>query len=324
MNLLVNHPMYSKSKVAKALKYLLRSPSTKESRQPPQYKIITMPQQLAEALAWTENTLNPIQYQPIGFDIETTGLSLTEDKIVGFSVYTPWNNTSYYCPLAHTNGDNFSNPPGTVSVEAEISQIFHNHKVIPIHHNGYEFDEIILRRAGYKLPIALDSYILAKQACLQNLSLKDLSLDMGIMSFRDIIKYSDLEIPAGKTFADLEISYEPNAHNAPLPSKALKYAADDAYNAYHLFSEILQILVNTIGESAAFTTTIDQTYHANYLVRNSYVGYDVDNELLTKFATEFEHDVTRLEESLRSEIKTKMGWNTLSSSEEQNSLFALT
>lgn len=211
----------------------------------------------------------------IAFDTETTGLDYQHDTLVGFSFSTD-GHTGYYVPIAHSYlgvGDQVS----AHAAKKAIGEIF---KRNVIGHN-IKFDlHFITRYLGVdRLPIYGDTMVLAwlgdsaRSLSMDNLSLSLLHHEM--IHFKDTVK-------KGESFSSVAIE------------DACRYAAEDAYITYRLYTVLRDQLVAKGGEEALQEAELIEFPFTMTLLAMEKAGIAVDVRVLDLFKTEVAAEIAAL------------------------------
>ncbi len=226
----------------------------------------------------------------VAFDCETTGLDVTKDTLVGFSLSVK-EGEAIYVPLRGPTPELGETPHPVMpeaSALAEIARLFGERKLLVILHNG-KFDYQILRRAG-----AFDALPDRRPACklfdtmiaawildpdwssygLESLAASQLALET--------IAY-DVVVPKGKTFADV-----------PVP-QAIQYAAEDADLTLRLYGKFAPKL-NEHGQTGLFTNL--EMPLLTILGDMELSGIRLEKEALADFSVELGKDIEATEKDI--------------------------
>lgn len=211
-----------------------------------QYQLLTHPEEIL-------NILSQVNGQEVGFDIETESLE-PRSKIAGFSLYIPSLDSAYYIPFYHPG---VTHPHGLIT---QIGEMVSNFKVIT--YNG-GFDTLRWEVHFGKAPqVVGDADIAAKMLQLHKFGLKPMSLEFGIAS--EVISLDSLIQNGDYNFCKL-----------PLSDQVVKYAAQDAYLAYHLEKK-LTLQVNPLHHPGWYTVYPLELEVQGILAKASYLGMRVD------------------------------------------------
>jgi len=155
----------------------------------------------------------------IGADTETEGFNSWLDKVVGFSIYIPEENTAYYFPVNHLNGVEHNIPPEVA--RNFLDELYHRIEVAWWYNMEFDtdfvedyFDQNWDSKSKDAMAVVWNQDVNVRMPGLKDSMKKYFDYDM--MTFD--------EVTGGAPFAYLDPSGE----------KALNYATDDAYAAHYL------------------------------------------------------------------------------------------
>ncbi|MDY6785441.1 MAG: DNA polymerase I [Cyanobacteriota bacterium] len=216
---------------------------------------------------------------PVAWDTETTSLDPLDAELVGLGCC--WGNQVTdvaYIPTGHTSGTQLDKPQVLEALRfilesSDYPKTFQNAK----------FDRLVLLNQDIELKGAvfdtmLASYILHPE---QSHNLGDLSLRY--LSGIESKSYKDLDIPKGKTIADLEIA------------KVADYCGMDAYATFCLVPK-LQAELNEVPALEKLLLDVEQPLES-VLAQMENCGIRIDIAYLNELSQQLNKDLDKIEEN---------------------------
>jgi DNA polymerase-1 len=236
------------------------------------------------------STLIKILQKPdrlIAWDTETSSLDPRHAELIGIGCC--WGNTpedTAYIAIGHLQGKNLDKQLVLSTLRPILESKNH-----PKAFQNAKFDRLVLLHQGIKLAgVAFDtmlaSYIIDPETT-HNLT----DLSKRYLQGIEALSYKDLNIPKGKTIADLDIETTAN------------YCALDAYGTFCLV-EPLQTKLNEINRFQELFSEIElplEEVLANMEAR----GVRLNSEYLQKFSQELSQDLGKLEETIYRDAQTE-------------------
>ncbi|MGB0564444.1 MAG: DNA polymerase I, partial [Spirulinaceae cyanobacterium] len=244
-------------------------------------QIIDTPEKLQALVAELETQTDPTQ--PVAWDTETSDLDPYKATLVGLGCC--WGQAAdaiAYIPLGHSEGQQLD--------LREVLDALKDHFASPQHPKVFQntkFDRLILQGQGVELAgVSFDpmlaSYVLEPTGShnLTDLSLRYLN---GIES----LSYSDLEIPKGKTIADLPID------------QVAEYCGLDAYATFMLVAPLQAKLAEYPALSNLFATV--ELPLEPVLAAMEWTGIRIDVPYLQQLSTQLEAQLHEIEQQAYSD-----------------------
>ena len=240
-----------------------------------QPQIITTEEQLQELITTLKNYTNPDR--PVAWDTETTSLEPHDAKLVGIGCC--WGNelTSIaYIPTGHTEGKQLDKE----KVLSALRPILES-KAYPKTFQNTKFDRLVFHYQGIQLMGVVFDTMLASYVLNPEIThnLTDLSerYSLGVIAK----SYKQLDIPKGKSIADLDIHTIAN------------YCGIDAYATY-LLVERLQSELNQYPELNKLLKEIEQPLEP-VLADMETIGIRLQSEYLHTFSQQLEKKLQAIE-----------------------------
>ena len=243
------------------------------------------------------------QEEPVGFDIETNGENFPKTELAGFSLYSRQFNKVCYIPINHEENAGEVGGEYCLCIEEirdNVQKIF-NKCAMVAHYGVYDF--ILMNKLGFKFYEAIDSCLLATALQFQNLSLKDLALEFGLVKYTDVISYKKLMNKLG--FPEDHVDF--TKVNIFKSGEAFNYAINDSIFTFHLAEILYQKYMDSIGPTA-ISNIMAQTNSMLLLCESSAKGFYADQNQLNNFIEGYEIEVGALDLKLKSQIRKIMGW----------------
>lgn len=239
-------------------------------------QIIDTEAKLQELVTLLQTKTNPDF--PVAWDTETTGLNPREAELVGIGCC--WGNLSdevAYIPIGHTEGNQLNKQ----TVIEKLSPILES-ETYPKTFQNTKFDRLVFKHQGINLKgvvfdTMLASYVLHPEQSHNLTDLCDRYLE-GITSE----SYKSLNIPKGKTIADLPIS------------RVANYCGLDAYGTFNLVP-ILREELRQLPDLEKLLLDIEQPLEA-VLATMEDTGIRINREYLKTFSKQLEEDLDQLEQ----------------------------
>ena len=215
----------------------------------------------------------------VAFDTETTGLNPHSDSLVGFS-FSMDGQSGYYVPMRH----NYLGVGEQISIEVAKNSIMQIFKGKVIGHN-IKFDLHFVTRflEVEQLEIYADTMVMGwltdsnRSLSMDNLSLSLLNHEM--IHFKDTVK-------RGENFSSVAIE------------DACKYAGEDAYITYRLYTVLREQLLLKGGEPALEEAFTVEFPFVITLLEMERAGIAVDIEVLETFKIEVSAELLSLTEKI--------------------------
>jgi DNA polymerase-1 len=214
---------------------------------------------------------------PVAWDTETTALDPRDAILVGIGCCWGNNPTDVaYIPIHHTT----ENPLAKDTIFTALRPILESSKYPKVFQNT-KFDRSIFYHQGIKLDGVVFDTMLASY--ILNPDLTHNLTDLSQRYLSDIISYSykDLEIPKGKTIADLDIK------------TVAKYCGMDVYATFALFFP-LKTALEAIPELNQLLLEVEQPLE-KVLTKMENIGIKIDSQYLNKFSLKLEEELNNLE-----------------------------
>ncbi|HHP7232383.1 MAG TPA: DNA polymerase I [Xenococcaceae cyanobacterium] len=216
--------------------------------------------------------------QPVAWDTETTSLEPHNAELVGIGCC--WGETTTdmaYIPTHHTTGNHLEKS----QVLSALKPILES-ETYPKAFQNTKFDRLVFYYQGIKLAgvvfdTMLAGYLLAPH---RKHTLTDLSQRYNIPLIAK--SYKDLNIPKGKTIADLEIT------------QVAEYCTLDTYATYHLVTK-LKTDLEQIPELKKLLLEVEQPLEA-VLAAMETVGIKIDTDYLKQFAQQIKVELDAIEQ----------------------------
>lgn len=238
-------------------------------------EIIATSAQLAALVDRLKTCTDPAT--PVAWDTETTALEPRDADLAGIGCCWGANPTDIaYIPLGHRQGPNLDK----ATVLAALKPILESPQYPKALQNA-KFDRLVLRCQGIHLQgvvfdTMLASYVLNPD---DNHNLTDLSRrHLGVTA----LSYSDLNIPKGKTIADLEVATVAN------------YCGLDVYTTYLLVPQ-LRPQLEEIPALHKLLLEVEQPLEP-VLAEMEYCGVRIDCDYLQHLSKELETDLAAIEQ----------------------------
>lgn len=228
-----------------------------------------------------------LENKKLSIDLETTGLNLYEDKIVGVCLYTP-NMKSCYIPIRHKSYLTGEDSQSNVEVEFIIEQFkkLENKPIYTIYHNA-KFDyKFLLQDFKIKLNINYDTMIAAK--LLNNLEPASLKFQYAkyVEETNEFSTFGDLFNGISFDYIPANVGYIYGAKDAQMTYDLMLYQKaelEKVPNVKWVFDNIEMPLIEAVAETEMNGIEIDMIY---------------TNELKIKY----ENDLKRLEKDCYEEL----------------------
>ncbi|MGB3692670.1 MAG: DNA polymerase I [Spirulinaceae cyanobacterium] len=231
-----------------------------------------------EKLTALVEQLKTYQKISVAWDTETTALEPRDAELVGIGCCWGQELTEVaYIPTAHNSGTNLPKKEVLDALQPVLESTDYP-KVL----QNAKFDRLVFKAQGIELKGVIFDTMLASYILDPNASHKLGDLALKYLSGIEAKSYEDLDLPKGKTIADLDI---------PLVAE---YCGLDAYSTFCLKPELEAKLANK-PVLAELLTTIEQPLEP-VLAEMEYVGIRIDKEYLEKFSQQLEQDLQRIEQ----------------------------
>lgn len=265
----------------------------------------------------------------VGFDTEGTGLNHPDCQMVGMSFYARETKEAFYVPLAHNEGLKTSNVPWTPALAIAVQNAFNLNRMV-MHSGGY--DQPFFTRRGLNFRKTADTYILGNLLQAQNVGLKDLILEYGLVSFKDVISYKRLimtclnvqesQIAALTKDDNLQDFWSFAQIDVAEHKLALDYVCNDAIFVCHLNAVLEDEYRQLVGSNEEADRILEVQYNAaRFLHAKSSPGFVIEPTKLNTFITQYSSEVEQQEKDLRESIRQAMGWSAPPKPVGGNSLF---
>jgi DNA polymerase-1 len=237
-------------------------------------RIIDTPAKLTELVALLQTCTNP--ETPVAWDTETTALEPRDAQLVGIGCCWGADPSDLaYIPLGHRNGGNLELAIALETLRPILESPDH-----PKTLQNAKFDRLIFRcqgitLAGVVFDSMLASYVLNPEGKHNLTDLSRAYLEVTALS------YSDLQVPKGKTIADLDIPTVAyycglDVYTTFLLVPKLRAKLEEAPALHHLLLEVEQPLEPVLAEM-------------------EYCGVRIDREYLEQFSHQLEQDLAAIE-----------------------------
>jgi DNA polymerase-1 len=237
-------------------------------------RIIDTPAKLAELADLLQTCTDP--ETPVAWDTETTDLEPRDAKLVGIGCC--WGSEPSdlaYIPLGHRSGGNLDLAIALEALRPILESADH-----PKTLQNAKFDRLIfhcqgIHLAGVVFDPMLASYVLNPEGKHNLTDISRAHLEVTALS------YSDLEIPKGKTIADLDISTVAN------------YCGLDVYTTFLLVPKLRAKLEETPALHRLLLE-VEQPLEP-VLADMEYCGVRIDQDYLKQFSRQLEQDLAAIE-----------------------------
>lgn len=237
----------------------------------------------------------------LGFDIETDGVKFPNTKLAGFSLYYKPFKMACYVPVEHRE-DDIKYCVALEDIKEELQYLFSNY-YITVHNGAY--DVLLMNQKGFNFETLFDTYILSNYLQFMNTGLKDLVLEFGLASFRDVITFRKLMLNLNLSGDSVDFS----SINIRECKDAFDYAINDSIFVSYLAGELCLKYANLIGDpNYAFDNFKAQINTLLLLNMSSARGYYIDREILNSFVDQFQIELAEKEKVLMNKVRDLMGW----------------
>ncbi|MDJ0743458.1 MAG: DNA polymerase I [Xenococcaceae cyanobacterium MO_167.B27] len=222
--------------------------------------------------------------KPVAWDTETTSLEPHNAELVGIGCCWGEATTDIaYIPTHHTTGNHLEKQQVLSALKPILESCAY-----PKAFQNTKFDRLVFHYQGIKLAgvvfdTMLASYLLAPQS---KHNLTDLSQHYNIPLIAK--KYEDLDIPEGKTIADLEIA------------QVAEYCGIDAYATYNLVDK-LKTDLEQVPEIKKLLLEVEQPLEI-VLSAMETVGIKIDTQYLKQFSQQIKADLDSIEKQAYSYV----------------------
>jgi hypothetical protein len=245
-----------------------------------------------------EITQNNLSKSPIvGFDIETNGENFPNTLLAGFSLYEKNSKKACYVPLNHISRNILLE-----DIREPLKEIFNQCTLVT---HGGAYDVLIMNKLGFNFYKIQDTYIIGNLLQFQNLGLKDLILEFGLVKYTEVVTYKKLMSILG--FSEDQFDFTKiDIHSS---KESFNYAINDSIFTLELYEILLKKYHALIGNSILADSNLEAQFNTLLLLTESSAkGYHIDTRFLTNFIDLYGREFDENETILLGEVRNTLGW----------------
>lgn len=226
----------------------------------------------------------------VGLDIETTGLNMNKDSLVGLSFWIKDSPIAYFVTKQTLDSNQ--------AIKDYLKELFI--KNIVVCHNS-PFDICFLQKEGFEFGEIYDTLILCNLLQFQSSKLKDVALEMGVVEYEEVIYIQDLFKEIGIKENEVLDFSKLDLHDP----RVLQYVGNDAVFPVKLYPILFDMIVKNTGRTPEeVTETLEDQFISNKaLLEWNKDGLTIDKSVLENSINSFEEDYNKNKEILTKEVR---------------------